>query len=187
MTNALLTGTKQVGKTTVCQRVAELARARGYRPQGVLTPALYDGNGAKIGFEALDLGRGQRWLLALTEQGLDGPQIGPYTFDAAGLARAIEVLQQACALPGDLLIVDEIGPLELERGQGFAPLLDLLPLPGPGHVLIVVRPALLPALRRRLGGEFVIYTVTAGNRDLLPAYIAQELWPHENFKLGSLR
>lgn len=186
MTNALLTGTKQVGKTTVCQRVAELARARGYRPQGVLTPALYNSNGAKIGFEALDLGSGQRWLLALTEQGLDGPQIGPYTFDAAGLARAIEVLQRACALPGDLLIVDEIGPLELEHSQGFAPLLDLLPLPGPGHVLIVVRPALLPALRR-LGGEFVIYTVTAGNRDLLPAYIAQELWPHENFKLGSLR
>lgn len=179
MTNALLTGTKQVGKSTVCQRVAELARARGYRAGGVLTPALHDGNGAKTGFEALDVGSGQRWLLALTEQGLDGPQIGPYAFDAAGLAQAIAVLKQACAAATDLLVVDEIGPLELEHGQGFAPVLDLLPLQGPGHVLIVVRPALLPALQRRLNRvDFSIYTVTAGNRGLLPAHIAQELWPH---------
>ncbi|MBC8447328.1 MAG: DUF2478 domain-containing protein [Chloroflexi bacterium] len=182
--NVLLTGKRGVGKTTVCQAVAELARACGFRAQGLLTPALHDGNGAKIGFEALDEGSGQRWLLAHTEQSLDGPRIGPYTFDAAGLARAVAVLQQACAAPSDLLIVDEIGPLELEKGEGFAPVLDSLPLTGPGHVLIVVRPALLPALRSRLNrADFSIYTVTEDNRDILPAHIAQELWPHENFKL----
>ena len=180
--NVLLTGTRQVGKTSVCQAVAELARARGHDIQGVLSPALhcYDENSAKVGFEALDAGSGQRWLLAHTEQGLDGPRIGPYVFDAAGLARAIEVLERACHATDGLLLVDEIGPLELERSQGFAPILDRLPLQGPGHVLIIVRPALLPALRRRLSrADFSIYTVTEHNREILPGHIVREFWPDD--------
>ena len=49
-----------MGKTTVCQAVAELARRRGYRPDGVITPAFYDSQGAKVGFEAVDVGSGER-------------------------------------------------------------------------------------------------------------------------------
>ena len=178
--NVLLTGTRQVGKTSVCQAVAELARARGYDLEGVLSPALHDGNSVKVGFEALDAGSGQHWLLAHTEKRLDGPRMGPYVFDAAGLARAIGVLKRACDATDGLLLVDEIGPLELKRGQGFAPILDRLQFQGPGHVLIVVRPALLPALRRRLSrADFSIYTVTEHNREILPGHIVRELWPDD--------
>ena len=178
--NVLLTGIRQVGKSSVCQAVAELARARGHDIQGVLSPAMHDGDSVKVGFEALDAGSGQRWLLAHMEQGLDGPRIGPYVFDAAGLARAIGVLKRACDAKDGLLLVDEIGPLELERGQGFAPILDRLPLQGPGHVLLVVRPALLPALRRCLSrADFSIYTVTEHNREILPGHIVRELWPDD--------
>ena len=193
--------------------------------------ALHNGSGAKVGFEALDVGRGQRWLLARAEQSLsrsqiqsrggshstclepsrragpqawkpallpnrdllrlDGPRVGRYTFDAASLAQAIEVLKRASGAASDLLFVDEIGPLELEQSGGFAPVLDKLPLQGPGHVLLVVRPALLLELRRRLSGaDFVVFTVTEENRDGLPRRIVQSLWPKElqtpNFKLQTL-
>ncbi len=141
-----------MGKTTVCQAVADLARRLGYRPNGVITPALYacpersrracpadwelgiwDLGFAKVGFEAMDVGSGERWPLARTDQDLGGPRVGPYSFDPAALARALRVLRRACpeqsrrvATAGcDLLIVDEIGPLELEQGKGFAPILDL--------------------------------------------------------------
>jgi nucleoside-triphosphatase THEP1 len=64
--------------------------------------------------------------------------VGPYSFDPAALARALRVLRKAATLRQafdraqdtasgcDLLIVDEIGPLELEQGKGFAPILDLI-------------------------------------------------------------
>jgi nucleoside-triphosphatase THEP1 len=174
----LLTGKRGVGKTTVCQAVAELTRRRGYRPGGVITPALYAcpagwelgiGNLGfdKVGFEAVDVGSGERWPLARTgpstgsgrgpsrtlrstsetpptghrrEPG--GPRVGPYSFAPAALARALRVLRKAATLRQacpernrraedtaagcDLLIVDEIGPLELEQGKGFAPILDLV-------------------------------------------------------------
>jgi nucleoside-triphosphatase THEP1 len=68
--------------------------------------------------------------------------VGLYSFDPAGLARALRVLRKAAILRPfdklrtlqaqdtaagcDLLIVDEIGPLELEQCKGFAPILDLI-------------------------------------------------------------
>jgi nucleoside-triphosphatase THEP1 len=131
-----------VGKTTVCQAVAELARRRGYRPGGVITPAIYacpeqsrrDSHGTKVGFEAVDVGSGERWPLARTDpstssghrRDLGGPQVGPYSFDPAALAKALRVLRRAATAGCDLFVVDEIGPLELEQGQGFAPILDLI-------------------------------------------------------------
>jgi len=115
-----------VGKTTVCQAVADLTRRRGYRPGGVITPALYSSHGAKLGFEAVDVGSGERWPLARTDQETGGPRVGPYSLDPAGLARALKVLERAISAGCDLLMVDEIGPLELEQGEGFAPILDLL-------------------------------------------------------------
>ena len=213
----LLTGRRGVGKTTVCQAVAELARRRGYRPAGVITPALYacpeqsrrDSHGVKAGFEAVDVGSGERWLLARTDpstifrpfdgvypeqsrraqgrpcsgQGsghrreLGGPRVGPYSFAPAALARAIRVLRRAATIECDLFIVDEIGPLELKQGEGFAPILDLLPIEGPTHTLIVVRPELLDQLLLHLRDtEPTVLNVTEENRDKLPRQIVEVLW-----------
>jgi len=207
----LLTGRRGVGKTTICQALAELARRRGYRPDGVITPALYacpadwelgigDWELTKVGFEALDVGSGERWPLARTDrstalrqssgqgsghrQELGGPRVGPYSFDPAALARALRVLRRAAATGCDLLMVDEIGPLELEQGKGFAPILDLLPVEGPTHTLIVVRPALLDPLLLRLRDAvgrpcrtgFTVFSVTEENRDELPLQIVEALW-----------
>jgi nucleoside-triphosphatase THEP1 len=193
-----------VGKTTVCQAVAELARRRGYRPGGVITPALYAcpeprrracpadwelgiGNWelTKLGFEALDVGSGQRWPLARTDPStgsghrpeIGGPRVGPYIFDPAALARALKVLERAISAGCDLLMVDEMGPLELEQGEGFAPILDLLPFEGPTHTLIVVRPALLdPLLLHLRDTESIVFNVTEENRDELPLRIVEKLW-----------
>jgi nucleoside-triphosphatase THEP1 len=207
----LLTGRRGVGKTTVCQAVAELARRRGYRSGGVITPALYArpepfdftqdrrsrracpadlelgiGNWelTKVGFEAVDVGTGERWPLAHTDRELGGPQVGPYSFDPTGLARALRVLERAISAGCDLLMVDEIGPLELEQGKGLAPILDLLPVEGPTHTLIVVRPALLDplllrlrdAVRRPCRTGFTVFSVTEENRDELPLQIVEILW-----------
>jgi nucleoside-triphosphatase THEP1 len=176
--NMLLTGLRQVGKSTVCQAVAELARTEGRQPRGILSPALFDSSGQKVGFEALDVSTGERWLLAHIERELDGPRIGPYVLDSAGLQKAVTVLTQACER-ADLMLVDEIGPLELMRNEGFAPVLDKLPLQGPGHLLLVIRPSLVAEVRRRLGRGFAICTVTEGNRSVLPEHVLREFWPDD--------
>jgi nucleoside-triphosphatase THEP1 len=131
----------------------------------------------KVGFEALDVGSGQRWPLARTTRELGGPRVGPYSFDPAALDKALRVLGRVSTSECDLFMVDEIGPLELEQGEGFAPILDLLPIKGPTNTLIVVRPALLDPLRLHLRDtESAVFSVTVENRDELPLRIVEALW-----------
>ncbi len=171
---ALLSGEIGVGKTTICQRVLALARKRGYRCGGLLTPAIFSPEGNKIGIEALDLLSGRSWLLARTDRPMDGPQIGPYHFEARALQRCLTVIDQA-AQECDLLVIDEIGPLELEQNKGLTPALDILP--HTPRALVVVRHALLDRLSAHLNGvEMAVFTATEENRDALPDRIAAWLF-----------
>lgn len=80
----------------------------------------------------------------------DGPLLGPWVFspDAFGAAEALFYRELPRLKHGDLFLLDEIGPLELRLNQGFAPLLDQLPLLP--RTVIVVRPGLLEVVKRVL-------------------------------------
>jgi nucleoside-triphosphatase THEP1 len=203
---ALVTGEVGVGKTTVVGRVVELVRARGCVCAGLWAPARVVG-GQKVGIEAVDLRSGKCRLLARTatqgagEQALvqkkhhifesvlrpisdskcevnNGQvQVGPYTFDAAVLAWANQVLADAIATRPDLLVVDEIGPLELERGRGLAPVLSPLAAGRVPRALVVVRAWLLDALRARLPGvPTAIFAVSPKTREAIPKQVVN--WLH---------
>ena len=175
--NILLTGEKQLGKTTVCKGLIKLMRARNLNPTGLLTPAVYDDQGKKSGFNALNIDTGELWHLATTRKELDGPRVGMYSFDQHALELALEVLRSACNFPKDLLILDEIGPLELKKNRGFAPILNLLPLSSSEHLLLVVRTASLAELQERLASAiFEVVEATLANRDALPQQLITKLW-----------
>ena len=181
---ALLSGEIGAGKTTVCQRVVALARSRGMTCGGLLTPALIE-NGRKVGIVGVDLGSGERRVVARTDRDLGGPCVGCYHFTADAFAWANATLASAVETECDLLVVDEMGPLELVQGGGLAPALDLLcAVP---RALVVVRISLVDALRRRLESvkrakvpavppEVRVFVTTASSRDRLPDEVASWLF-----------
>lgn len=187
MTSAVLSGDVHIGKTTVCRAVAELVRERGYSVHGILTPPILDSHGTRLGIEAVDLASGTRRELARVWQGQpeqqgdwnwEGPQIGPYCFDPAILEWAHGAIARGIAHGCDLLIIDEIGRLELEQGLGFSQALDLLGTSVAVRSLLVVRASLLEAFRRRLPRlDFATFTVTVDNRADLAVEIAEHLFP----------
>ncbi len=185
MTSAVLTGDVHIGKTTVCRAVAALAVERGYCVRGILTPPILDSQGTRLGIEAVNLATGVRRELArvrrdeIDQEDWDwsGPQMGPYFFDPAVLEWAQHTIARAIAFGCDLLVIDEIGRLELEQGLGFSQVLDLLDTSVVVRSLLVVRASLLEAFRKRLPGlEFLTFTVTTDNRADLAAEIAERLF-----------
>ena len=175
--NVLLTGQRQVGKTTVCKQVAELARGLSYDPAGVLAPALLDEDGLPMAYHALMVSDGQQRLLARANGDLGGPRTSRYSFDADVFSRVIGRLRAAISQGCDLLIVDKIGPLELEQGRGLAPILSDLSAGRLPPLLLVVRPELAGRLQERLPGvSFRTFTVTQENRQALPNAILKELF-----------
>jgi nucleoside-triphosphatase THEP1 len=176
----LLTGPVGVGKTTVAERVVGLARRQRLVYAGLLAPAMQNRCGQKIGIWGVDLRTGDRRILARTDRNLGGPAVGPYFFDKAALAWSLEVVDRAIGTC-DLLVVDEIGKLELWQGAGLAPVLPRLVAGEAGRALVLVRDSLLAELQSRLGavGQ-VVFEVSEENRAALAAHILNRLLNKRN-------
>lgn len=123
----LLTGSPGVGKSTVIQRlVAQLGPVGG----GFYTSELRQ-NGQRAGFEIVTLA-GQREYLATTGPAVTFARAAPFGRYRVNLAAldtlAVPVLRQAAA-EGRVVVVDEIGPMELLSPQFGEVIWELLASP----------------------------------------------------------
>jgi nucleoside-triphosphatase THEP1 len=170
----LVTGEVGAGKTTACARFVELARAQGISVGGILTEPEEDPSGRRVGLWARDLWRGERFLLASCVRPLSDLRRGPYSFDPAAFAWGIAAVQMALSEGAGLVILDEVGPVELERGEGFAPL--IAPLAEAAiPVVWVVRRSCRATLEARLGGTALAFEVDAKTREGLPGLMMDAL------------
>ncbi len=144
----LITGPIGAGKTAFCLAAVDWAHAHDWRVAGLVSPPVFE-NGVKIGIDAVDLRGGQRRRLARLRTGADDAAIATsgWSFDPEALQWGNEVLRDAP--PCDLLVVDELGPLEFERGQGWTAGLSALDSRLYRLELATIRPELLAQARRR--------------------------------------
>ncbi|HEC33220.1 MAG TPA: DUF2478 domain-containing protein [Chloroflexi bacterium] len=163
----IITGERGVGKTTVCRKTVALARAAGLVCGGLLTLHAGGENQRHV----VDIRTGDQRRLTTSTAGI---RQGCYLFDPEVLAWGAGVLVHA--LPCDLLVVDELGPLEVERKQGWAVALDLFHSGWFGLALAVVRPELVADVQLRLPASApTVVTVMPQNRDQLPAALLEML------------
>lgn len=139
----IITGEFGAGKTRWCQRFLELARQAGWNAAGILSPGLFE-DGRKVTIEAVDVRSGERRRLATRRRAEDCALIHTreWLFEMDTIRWGNTVVQQA--LPCDLLIVDEVGPLELLQGQGWVAALEAIASRAYRLAVVVVRPSLLP-------------------------------------------
>lgn len=145
----LITGDIGVGKTTWCQQWIDLAGADGWRVGGLLSPPVMVGR-QKVAIDLVDLASGERRQLARLRQIEAGPDTvttGKWLFDTAVLAWGNDVLQRVTAV--DLLVIDELGPLEFERGQGLQAAFELVAAGNYRMAAVVIRPSLIPQAQQR--------------------------------------
>lgn len=166
----LLTGAIGAGKTTACQSVVHLCRAQGIPVGGLLSLPVRDAAGKRVAIRAEDLATGRRRVLARAGGGV-GDRIGPYAFAPDAVTWALGALRASMATEG-LLVVDEVGPLELWEGKGLAPALADLRHRAEqgGPLLVVVRDGLVGSFLRVMAPAHYpihIFRVTACTREHL--------------------
>ncbi len=144
----LITGPIGAGKTSVCLAAVRWAGERGWQAAGLISPPVFE-QGVKVGIDAVDLRGGERRRLAWRRTGGDDARIATpgWVFDPETLRWGNRALAEA--LPCDLLVVDELGPLEFERGQGWLEGLNALDSRRYRLGLATIRPELLETARSR--------------------------------------
>ena len=106
-----ITGLPGVGKTTVLLKAAEALRGSGYKVGGMLSREVRE-QGTRVGFEIVDFATGRRGWLAHVNQPV-GPQVSKYRVNLHDLNTiGANAIRNAVA-DAQIVIVDEIGPMEL--------------------------------------------------------------------------
>jgi nucleoside-triphosphatase len=162
----LIEGRPGSGKTTVARRVVDLLRDRGADVAGFTTEEIREGR-RRVGF-AVESVSGERAVMAHVS--LPGPpRVGKYGVD---LAAFDQVALPALASRGDVVVIDELGKMELASAAFREAVADVFD----ADVAVVATVHRFPdpftdALKR---GHEVI-EVKAENRGRLPGQIADRL------------
>ena len=153
----IVTGEVGCGKTQTCRAAAERLRDLGWVIAGVVSPGVWVGN-QKVAIDALDLRTGHSRRLAERAgagHALAGPATRGWHFDAETIAWCNSLL--AGAIDCDLLVVDELGPLEFKSGEGLIQGVRAIDEGRFRLALLVVRPRLVQAARERWPGATLLY------------------------------
>jgi nucleoside-triphosphatase len=161
-----VTGPPGIGKSTL---VAKVAAAAGICAGGVLArDKRYKDR--RIGFELLDIASGAVGVLA--DEAGSGPQLGKYRIhpeDLDGIgAAAVEN-----ALKCDLIVVDEVGPMEL-TSKRFVSAVEMA-IASSRPMLVVLHEWSNHRLAKKIRSTFQVITVTKENREALVDEIALSL------------
>ncbi len=165
-TRIAVTGSPGIGKSTL---VAKVISGTKLRVGGVLArDRCYKDR--RTGFELLDLSTGMVGILA--DEAGDGPQLGKYRVHLDDLDR-IGAQAVENALGCDLIVVDEVGPMELSSHRFVLAVEKAIASPKP--MLVVLHQWSNHRLAKKIRGSFRVLTVTRENRDSLVDKIVQAL------------
>lgn len=175
----LVSGERGSGKTTALWQAARLVTDRKGRCAGILCRSERTPEGLPYRITASSLESGE--TRALAERG-PGARI-PFNFEMETFDWADSVLRQAAQRTDTTLFLDEVGPLEIDRSEGFHPFLEWYLERGRGCLAVAIRPSLLSRFRDIvMASGSGIWTMTdiiiqAENRDKVPQMIAESLFP----------
>jgi nucleoside-triphosphatase THEP1 len=143
----IITGQKDTGKTRLCLRLIEVLKQQNRQVGGLVSPGLYQA-GNKTGILVQEIKNGEQKQLAFYDPGWDVkvPE-RLWRFDMQAVEWGNQRLKNAAN--SDVLIIDELGYLEMEENRGWTAGLDLLDNRAFQYAVVVIRPDLLDAARLR--------------------------------------
>jgi nucleoside-triphosphatase len=137
----IITGPLLAGKTHFCNWLIDQARAKGYILAGIICPPIFTDQ-QKTGISIEDIKTHHRKTLAIIRTNeTKGILTDHWVFDEEVMAWGNQILAntEGC----DLLLVDELGPLEFDRQQGWQNGLHAIDQGSYKIAVVVIRPALV--------------------------------------------
>ncbi len=152
-----ITGKPRSGKTTLCEKIFE--ELRGSDIKGIITKEVRE-RGMRIGFKFYDLSDEEEIWLAHK----DNPspiRVGKYGVFVENIEKISEKLYQY--VDADVLIVDEVGPMEL-KSPSFIRVIEEI-MKRNGTTILTIHLKSRHPILERIRKEFRVFLIDEVNRD----------------------
>ncbi|NJE04805.1 NTPase [Thermococcus sp. M36] len=165
-----VTGPAGVGKTTLVERIAKEADRWGYIVGGMITREVRR-DGRRIGFKITALDTGEEGTLASIRgtSHLPGVPFGKYVVHVDEIERVGVSAIRRALVEADLIVIDEIGPMEYKSDEFIRVV---------GEVLKFEKP-LLAVVHRKFADRFrplgKLHTLSVENRNRAFAEVLDEV------------
>jgi nucleoside-triphosphatase THEP1 len=170
----IITGDTGSGKTTFLLKLVENLREKGLSSGGFAALSVPE-DGPSGSFNLLDLVSGRTLPLASRRFTRGWEPLGGFYFNPEGIQTGINILEDPLIVHNDLVVVDEIGPFELE-GKIWADSLTRLLAGFPCPVLMVIRQKLVAqAIQKWRLQQAVIIDIGRLNPDQAATLISSKL------------
>ncbi|MEW5798726.1 MAG: nucleoside-triphosphatase [Bacteroidota bacterium] len=133
----VLTGEKNSGKTRFAEEISKALKSEGLTVGGFLQHKVFKNN-ERHGYDLLDIQTQKSIPLCSIDAPDAGIVAGPFKFYPEGIRFGFELLSMAKVKDCDVVIVDEVGPLEM-KGKGWYGAVSNLLKNYSGNLLIVIR------------------------------------------------
>jgi nucleoside-triphosphatase THEP1 len=157
----LLTGERQIGKSTLCCKLVDRLRDNGYQVSGLLT--------RRTGSHDLDVTEihtARTYPLTLPFDPNADRLLGHFLFSTEAIHRSNRALETS--FPTQVFFLDELGLLELYHHKGWVKVIPMLAEQVYSVAFIVIRPELLgQAIDAFPATVYTVVHVRKGNRDAL--------------------
>jgi nucleoside-triphosphatase THEP1 len=143
----LLSGKVQGGKTTLLARLTREFRKERISLSGFLCEGAFSG-GSRSGFTLVNLESNSRHPLATVDKNEGWNRFRRFYFNPEALEEGKRIVLDGLQRNVELVVLDEVGPMELE-GKGWSPLLQVLQRDYCTVQLWVVRDSVIEAATER--------------------------------------
>jgi len=138
----VLTGPVQGGKTSLLKERIALLKKGGIRVMGFICPGTIS-QGRRSEFQLENIHTGQRVAMGSEKEKKGWVKYRRFYFNPEAFSQGKAWIEKAVSEQADLLVIDEVGPMELE-GMGWSEILDFLENKTGVFQLWIVRQQILP-------------------------------------------
>lgn len=131
----ILSGPIGQGKTSIAMQLAEKLKSESKSAGGIVSPKVMEG-GNIVGYDVLNISNGSRKPFLRINTVNELPAIGRFSILPGGLQFGNETLMESAVSNPGLIIIDEVGKLELS-GAGWAPSIEKI-LSSKGNTVVMV-------------------------------------------------
>lgn len=169
----IISGEREVGKTYFCSKLVEKLKLKGFSAAGIISPGIYHNN-KKIGIASVNIKTGDKVKLADYSPGWDNEKpLRMWKINDDAIYWGNKVLSKS--IPCDVLIIDELGFLELEENNGWDTSFEIINGNGYKIAFLVIRNDLLFAASLIWENSQIITIENGENIDLVLEKIINQI------------